>query len=62
MVSSHSRVLAHSVKVKAPVLGGNAVNVHGPITALSSNILVEWIPCNALDIVIVFGNLVDALA
>lgn len=39
------------------VLGLEGVDVHRTVGGLCGNILVEGIPCHALDVVVVFGDL-----
>lgn len=62
MISSHARVLSNSMKLEGSMLRRDAIDVHRSIAALSSDIFIQRIPSNALDVVVVFGNFVDQLA
>lgn len=39
------------------ILGLERVYMYGAVRGLRSNILIERIPCNALDVVVMFGDL-----
>lgn len=58
----HLRILAYSMNLQVALLEGDAVDVHGPVAALSGNVLVERVPRHALHVVIMFGDFVHALA
>jgi hypothetical protein len=62
MMVRQACVLADSVYLEITVLVGNAIDVHGPVAALSCDIFVEWIPGNTLHEVVVFRQLMKALA
>ena len=61
-MSGHTRILAYSMELESAMFGRNAIDMHGPIATLCSNVFVEWVPCDALDVMVVLSNLVDALA
>lgn len=39
------------------ILGLERVHMYGAVRGLRGNILIERIPCNALDVVVMFGDL-----
>lgn len=59
MPMGHTRVLTNSVSLEGAILGRDAINVHGPITALGRDILIHGIPSNTLNIVRMLSDLVD---
>ena len=60
MAVSHAGVLANCVNFEISVLLRDAVDVHGPITALSCDVFIEGVPSDALDKMIVFCDFVHA--
>lgn len=46
--------------LEGTLLGGNAIHMHCTVTALGSDELVHRIPCDALDIVVMFCKFPDA--
>jgi hypothetical protein len=58
MSMGHACVFAYSMSFEGPMLGGNTVNVHGTVTALSCNVFVQRIPGYSLDIMRVLSNFV----
>jgi hypothetical protein len=55
----HTSVFPNSVNLKCTSgFGGYAIDVHGAITALGSDILVEWVPSDSLHIVEMLRDLV----
>ena len=48
--------------LKVALLIGDAVNVHGAITTLGCDVLVKWVPCDTLDVMIMFSNFMHAFA
>jgi hypothetical protein len=62
MVVRETGVFADGVHLEPAVFRRNVVDVHGTVTTLSRDILIERVPCNTLHIMTVLGNLVHALA
>ena len=62
MAMGNTSVLADSMHFQGTLLGGDIVDVHGSIAALSSNIFVEGVPCNSLHVVIVLREFEHAFA
>lgn len=58
----HSRVLAHSMRLERALLCGDSIHMHGAITALCSDVFVERVPCYALDVVVMLGDLMNTFA
>jgi hypothetical protein len=58
----HACVLANSVGLEDALLGGDAIYMHGAVTALGCDILVERVPSDALDVMCVFSNFVHAFS
>lgn len=58
----HSCILAHSMGFERALLGRDPIHVHRTVTALCGDIFVERVPCYALDIMVVLGDLADAFA
>jgi len=55
------RVFTDSVHLQlAGTLGGNLVDMHRPITALGRDVLVHGIPSDALYVVVMLYDLLDA--
>ena len=52
----HLGVLANGMDVKNTVLVSDVVDVHGSVTALSRDVLIERIPSHALNEMIMFCN------
>lgn len=58
----HLRVLANRMHFENTLLVGDAVDVHRSVATLSSDVFVERIPGDALDVVIVLCDLMHAFA
>ena len=58
----HSRIFPDSMKFECPRFGGDVVDMHRPIAALSGNIFIQGVPSHPLNEVVVFGNLVYTFA
>jgi hypothetical protein len=58
----HTCILANGMGLENARLGRYTVDMHGPIAGLRRDILVEWIPSHALNIVVVFSYLMYTLA
>ena len=57
MLLGDARVFANGVNFEGARFGGDAVDVHRTVAALRGNIFIERIPCDALDVMVVFGDL-----
>ena len=62
MPMGHACIFADSMGFEDALLGRDAVNVHGTVATLGSDILVERVPGYTLNIMGVFGNLVDTFS
>lgn len=58
----HSSILANGMRLEAALFVGDAIDVHGSITALGSDVFIQGVPCYTLNKVIVLCNLMDAFA
>lgn len=56
----HLGIFANGMRLEGAPLCRNSVYMHRSVTALSSNVLVQGIPCDALHIMGMFRDLVDA--
>ena len=54
----NSSILSNRVNLQGTLLDRDAVDVHGPIATLRSDILIQRVPCNALNKMIMFGNFI----
>ena len=55
----HTGVLANSMHLECTSrFGSDAIDVHGAVAALSSDILVQWVPSYSLHVVEMLCNLV----
>ena len=59
---NHLGILTSGVDFEYARFVGYAVYVHRAITALSGDVLVQRVPRNALDVVIMFGDFMKALS
>jgi hypothetical protein len=57
MLMRETRVFAHSVNFEGTRFGGDAVDMHGTVAALRGNKLIERIPRDALNVMVVLGDL-----
>ncbi len=62
MPVAHASVLPYCMDFKCSGLVGDVVDVHRSVAALGGDVLVQRVPCDTLNVVIVLGNLVYALA
>lgn len=60
MVVRHTSVLPHGMRFEVALFSGYAIDVHRTIAALGSDVFVEGVPSNTLDVVVVLSNLVNA--
>ena len=62
MAMRHACVLSNCVDIKHVVFVCDTIDVHGAVAALGGEELVQWIPCNALHVMVVFGDLSHTFA
>lgn len=60
MVVRQTSVLPHSMSFEIALFSGYAIDVHRTVAALGSDVFVEGVPSDALHVVTVLSNLVNA--
>lgn len=56
----HFSVFSDGMYLQRRSLGRYAVNMHRSVTALCGDILIHWIPCDALDVMTMLDDLLEA--
>lgn len=62
MTVRHSSILANGMRLEAALFVGDAVDVHGSITTLGSDVFIQGVPGHTLNKVTVLCNLMDTFA
>lgn len=54
----HASVLSDSVGLEGALLSGDTIDMHRAVATLGCDILIERVPCYALDVMRMFSNFV----